>query len=210
MQTKTNPSPTSFGLLRHGKTEWNSVKRIQGSADSPLTQGGIENTLAWIPLLKKINWDRILASDLGRVRQSVELLNSGLKLSVTYDTRLREQCWGEWEGLTIPFIKENLREELEKRVAMGWNFSAPGGESRLQVKTRVFETLRQAAEKWPGQRILTICHQGVIKCTLYSIVDREFVPDEDPLIKLNSLHLISCQTGDFVVEKLNIAKQKQK
>lgn len=207
MHTTTQSSPTCFGLLRHGKTEWNSVKRIQGSADSPLTQEGIKNTLAWIPVLKKINWDRILASDLGRVQQTTELINSGLKLPVTFDSRLREQNWGEWEGLTIPFIRENFSSELEKRIAMGWEFSAPGGESRLQVKSRVFEILRQAAIKWSGQKILTICHQGVIKCTLYSIVDREFVPDEDPLLKLNSLHMIKYQTDEFIVEQLNIAKQ---
>ncbi len=207
MQGTTQYSATAFGLLRHGKTEWNSVKKIQGSADSPLTQEGIENTKAWIPILKKFNWDRILASDLGRVKQTVEIINSGLKLPVVFDKRLQEQSWGEWEGLTIPYIKEYLCAELEKRVAMGWDFSAPGGESRIQVKSRVFEILREATEKWPGQRILTICHQGIIKCTLYSMVNREFVPGEDPLLKLNCLHIIKNQTGDFEVDQLNIAKE---
>lgn len=207
MEISTHRRAARFGLLRHGKTEWNSVKKIQGSADSPLTEEGREQTKAWVPTLSNFNWHRILASDLGRVKQTVEIINSGLKLPVSFDSRLREQNWGEWEGLTIPFIKENYYAELEKRVAMGWEFRAPGGESRQEVYLRVFTALREAADKWPGQNILVVCHQGIIKCTLYRILRREFLPDEDPLLKLNSLHLIKLQTDRFEIDQLNVVKQ---
>ncbi|MGB3223893.1 MAG: histidine phosphatase family protein, partial [Desulforhopalus sp.] len=72
-------SSTLFGLLRHGQTEWNTQKRIQGSGDSPLTANGKEKTALWANFLKNDHWDRIIASDLGRVRATVDILNQKLQ-----------------------------------------------------------------------------------------------------------------------------------
>lgn len=197
---------TTFGLLRHGQTEWNTLKKIQGSADSPLTARGRQETTGWVQTLQRYHWDRIIASDLGRVRATVDILNRELGLPVSFDARLREQHWGDWEGLTLPFIQENLKEELARRVARGWNFAAPGGESRLAVKDRVLATLLESAKKWPGQKILVVCHQGVVKSVLYFLLDREFLPDEDPLLHHNHLHLIGCSGQQFAPLELNISR----
>jgi probable phosphoglycerate mutase len=199
-------APTTFGLLRHGQTEWNIEKKIQGSGDSPLTEEGRQQTAEWIGILKEYRWDRILASDQGRVRETVAILNRGLNLPTTYDSRLREQNWGNWEGLTIPSIRKNYKAELARRVAMGWNFSAPGGESRHTVKERVLAALIEAAESRPGQRILVVCHQGVIKSALYHITGRDFLPGEDPLMHHNRLHIISCDGNSFSTVQLNIPR----
>lgn len=197
-------APTTFGLLRHGQTEWNTAKKIQGSADSPLTEEGRQQTAEWLPTLRTYRWDRIFASDLGRVVETVAILNRHLGLPATYDPRLREQNWGEWEGLTIPFIQENYPAELARRVAMGWDFAAPGGESRQAVKSRVLAALLQAAADWPGQRILVVCHQGVIKTALYHITGREFMPGEDPMLHHNRFHIIGCLGNSFSPIRLNI------
>jgi len=196
--------PTLFGLLRHGQTEWNTEKRIQGYGDSPLTAEGREQTSKWLPTLQAYHWDRIFASDLGRVRETVAIINHHLKLPVDFDPRLREQSWGEWEGLTLRFIHNNFQAELARRVAMGWEFSAPGGESRQAVKDRVFSALHEAARNWPGQSILVICHQGVIKTVLYHMTGREFLPGEDPLMHHNRLHIISFSGTGFTPVQLNI------
>jgi len=197
---------TIFGLLRHGQTEWNILKKIQGSKDSPLSAQGRADTREWTTTLKKFNWDRIIASDLGRVRATVEILNRELCLPVTFDPRLREQHWGDWEGLTLPFVQENCREDLARRVAMGWEFSAPDGETRQAVKDRVLATLIESAKKWPGKRILVICHQGVVKSVLYALTGRDFLPGEDPLLQHNRLHLLSCIGQKFAPLQLNILR----
>lgn len=204
--SERNTIRTLFGLLRHGQTEWNIEKRIQGYGDSPLTAEGREQTAKWLPTLHSYPWDRILASDLGRVRETVAILNRDLQLPVDYDPRLREQSWGEWEGLTLPSIQSNFQAELARRVAMGWEFAAPGGESRQAVKERIFAVLTEAAGNWPGQSILVICHQGVIKTTLYHLTGREFLPGEDPLLHHNRLHIISFSGSGFTPVHLNIPR----
>jgi broad specificity phosphatase PhoE len=197
---------TTFGLLRHGQTEWNILKKIQGSGDSPLSTQGKEETDEWTGTLRKYNWDRIIASDLGRVRATVDIINRKLHLPVTFDARLREQHWGNWEGLTIPFIQENYKEDLAHRVTMGWDFSAPGGESRLAVRDRVLTALLEHANKWPGKNILVVCHQGVVKSVLYSLTKRDFLPGEDPLLQHNRLHIVSCTRNQFSPVELNIPR----
>lgn len=203
--TQTTPA-TTFGLLRHGETEWNSKKMIQGSADSPLSAKGQQQIGQWGDTLSQWNWNQIVASDLGRVRQTVEILNTRLQLPTTFDIRLREQSWGQWEGLTIGFIKENHKQELERQVALGWDFSAPEGETRASVRKRAVTTLQDLHDKFPGQKILIVCHQGVIKSLLYHITGRAFLPGEDPLIQHNSFHLITCHLHQFNVQKLNIPR----
>ncbi|MGB3209668.1 MAG: histidine phosphatase family protein [Desulforhopalus sp.] len=204
--TSDHSAPTTtFGLLRHGQTEWNVLKKIQGSGDSPLTAAGRKQTTQMVKTLKRYAWDRIIASDQGRVRATVAILNGELRLPVTFDPRLREQRWGDWEGLTIRYIQENHTNELARRVAMGWDFAAPNGETRMAVKDRALATLLESAKRWPGKNILVVCHQGVVKSVLYSITGREFLPGEDPLVQHNRLHLITCSEQIFSPLQLNIA-----
>ncbi len=201
-----NEDLTSFGLLRHGQTEWNKLKKIQGSCDSPLTSYGKELITEWSLFLKKQSWDRILASDLGRVRETVSILNRELDIPVEHTSQLREQDWGDWEGMTIPYIKKEFGEDLERRVQMGWFFSAPNGETRQNVRIRTLAGLSEAARKWPGQNILIVCHQGVIKSILYSITGRKFMPGDDRMLKPNSFHLIGFEQEQFSTIKLNIGR----
>jgi probable phosphoglycerate mutase len=198
--------PTTFGLLRHGQTEWNLLKKIQGSADSPLSPAGREHCRQWAKVLAPCRWARILASDQGRARETVAILNSQWRLPESFDPRLREQDWGEWEGLTIPTIEQEFADQLQTRVARGWQFSAPGGETRLAVRQRAFAALGDAAGRWPGEKILVVCHQGVIKTTLYSLTGREFIPGADPLLHHDRLHLIACHDGQFSPVTLNIPR----
>ncbi len=206
MKNSDNASLTTtlFGLLRHGQTQWNVLKKIQGSCDSPLTAAGREQTALWSQTIKNYHWQRIVASDLGRVRETVAILNQELRLPVNFDPRLREQEWGDWEGMSIPAIEENHRQELARRVALGWNFSAPGGETRQAVKERSLAALTDAAEKWPGQKLLVVCHQGVVKAVLYHITRREFLPGEDPLMHHDRFHIISLAGDRFATVALNI------
>jgi broad specificity phosphatase PhoE len=197
---------TTFGLLRHGETLWNSSKRIQGSEDSPLSAKGEQQIGQWAQTLCQWHWDRVVASDLGRVRQTVEIVNRSLALPVQYNSQLREQSWGDWEGLTIPHIKKHFSDELQRQIARGWKFSAPGGETRASVRDRVFATLLELHRQYPGQKILIICHHGVIKAVLYQIAGRAFLPDEDNLIEHNNFHLIDCCRGSFSSRQLNIPR----
>lgn len=197
-------SSTLFGLLRHGLTIWNEEKRIQGRLDSPLSENGRTNIRNFIPLLKGYQWNRVIASDLGRVQETVSIINRVLGLPVSYDKRLREINWGEWEGLRLADVRTEYAAELSEEERKGWDFRAPGGESRREVLQRVKASLMEAAEQWHGDKILVVCHLGVIKCLIYDILQREFMPKDKKLINTKALHLISLENSRWNCRQLNI------
>ena len=169
-------SITRFGLIRHVETEWNQEKRIQGQNDSPVTADGELQARQWGQVLAQEVWDRILVSDTGRALKTAALINTCLKAPVIQDSRLREQNWGEWTGKRRRVIRKKYPGYLAEQEKKGWEFCPPGGEGRITVFERSQRALTEAAEKWPGENILVITHEGVIKCLIYRCCGREFLP----------------------------------
>jgi len=196
----------TYGLFRHGETIWNSEKRVQGHGDSPLTPQGVSTLKRWASQLGQENWQRILCSDLGRVQQSVEVLNETLGLPVTIDKNLREQHWGEWEGMKVKDVLEQYPEELARQTKRGWDFRPPGGESRTEVRDRFFKALEHHRSAMPTAKTLIVCHLGVIKCAIYSVANRMFLEDEPPLLKKNAMHTLTFN-GTYALNQLNIQLQ---
>ena len=194
---------TRFGLIRHGQTLWNRAGRIQGQADSPLTPKGERQALQWSALIRDFHWDRILASDLGRAFRTAELINRSLDLPLTTDPRLREKDWGDWSGKTFAQVREESPKLWEDMQGAGWSFRPPGGEARWEVRDRSRAALKDAFHRWPGRQVLVVVHEGVIKCLVYGLLDREFLPTEPPILKPLHLHYLTHDEGGPALEKIN-------
>lgn len=205
MQSTPNSVIYNYGLLRHGETIWNSEKRVQGHGDSPLTKAGEDQLQHWAEYLQQGNWQRILCSDLGRVQQTVAIINARLNLPVTIDTSLREQNWGLWEGMRVEDVKREYAEELAVQVKKGWEFCPPQGESRQEVRERVFAALDSSRQTFKEYNILVVCHLGVIKTVIYSIAGRQFMEDEPKLLEKNCMHEIAFHTERYHTTRLNIS-----
>lgn len=192
---------TRFGIMRHAETVWNKEKRIQGQQDSPLTDAGVECARRWGERLREFQWDRILTSDLGRTQRTAALLNESLSLPVESDPRLREKAWGEWEGRSFREIEAEdpgFVDDLEKQ---GWRFRPPGGEDRGEVWARGREALLDAARRWPGERILTVIHGGVIKCIVFGVQQWSFTANACTIIPRH-VHMIAAGDG-LAMEAIN-------
>lgn len=194
----------AFGLFRHGETEWNVEKRIQGRGNSPLTPRGIAQLQLWASALEKSGWQRILVSPQLRAVQTAELINASLKIPVTIIEGLQEQNWGDWEGATLEDLQTGQPEELQKQIDAGWDFTPPNGESRRQVLLRAREVLDAAALSWPGDNILVISHQSVIKCLIYSAIASPFLPGTTRKLHKNRLHIVTLQNKLLGASQLNI------
>ena len=196
-------SPTRFGLIRHAQTVWNLDKMIQGQKDSSLTTTGRAQSRTWGERLAPLPLDRILTSDLGRTVATAELINMALKLPMKKTSQLRELDWGVWTGRRIRDIENEIPEELRIMEQAGWQFCPPGGESRRAVWLRSRGALEDASKRWPGETILTVTHEGVIKCLLYGLAERKFLPQEPAMIKPRHLHwLVVGETG-LEIERVN-------
>jgi probable phosphoglycerate mutase len=194
---------TRFGLIRHAQTVWNREKKIQGYSDSPLTADGEKQASSWGQILSQFSWDRVLASDAGRARATAEIINAFLKLPLTIDSRLKEQDWGQWVGKTVRQIEAEARQELDEQVNAGWDFCPPGGESRLSVLIRSQQALLEAAERYPGQNLLVVIHEGVVKSLIYHLCGRKFLPGEPAILKSYQLHRLVYDSSGLQIEKIN-------
>ena len=197
---------TRFGLIRHARTEWNLQKRIQGQQDTPIALEGEKQTGKWGKLLKPFGWNRILTSDTGRALKTAELLNETLRVPIQPELRLREQDWGLWTGKTVTQLRQENPRLLAEQETNGWGFCPPGGEVLETVWQRSCQALRDAARKWPGEQILVITHEGVIKSLIYRFNSRQRLRNKPLNLHPWHLHLLIHYRQELYIEKINAFK----
>jgi broad specificity phosphatase PhoE len=146
-------------LCRHGQTEWNRERRLQGQTEADLTPLGRLQAAAMADLLHDLiarepaDW-RIVASPLRRARDTAQVIATRLGLALEFDDRLMELTVGQWEGRLYADVH---RENPEAFKSPEWFFTAPGGETYEQIMARVSEWLaEQAAE--PERRLIVVSH----------------------------------------------------
>lgn len=154
-------------LVRHGETEWNLERRIQGRFDSPLTERGIAQAHAigrLIEELPDVASARIVASPWGRARRTAEIIREHLvtEPELTIDGRLREISAGSWDGLTFRDIELRSPGIFDGDGRWEWNFRAPGGETYDTFAARVGEWLDESL----GAPFIVAVTHGVVSRVL--------------------------------------------
>jgi probable phosphoglycerate mutase len=197
------PAVTRFALIRHAETVWNRERRVQGQLDSPLTPEGERQAERWGRTLREIAWNRILASDTGRAVSTAAIINSHLNLAMETDPRLRELDWGRWASRTIMCVRAEESREVARQEAAGWEFRPPGGESRRQQMERSRQALVEAAGRWPGDCILVVTHEGVIKGLAHHLCRRAYVAGDAVCIEPYHLHWLEVAGGRMALAALN-------
>lgn len=151
---------TLLYLVRHGETEWNLERRIQGSTDIPLNATGREQAVRTGRLLGRRSWDAIITSPLSRAVETAEIIAGELDLPAPVILpAIAERAYGEAEGLT------DVR--LARRYPVGTH--VPGRETRDEVAARVIPALLAVAAARPGQHVILTTHGGVIRTVLEAV-----------------------------------------
>ena len=88
-------------MVRHGETEWNRQRRLQGRTDIPLNDAGLAEARKAAKALRDVNFDRIFTSPLQRARKTAEILRGSREIPVTAEPLLIEVSFGVGEGLSI-------------------------------------------------------------------------------------------------------------
>jgi probable phosphoglycerate mutase len=146
-----------IALIRHGATDWNAQRRLQGRADRPLSDRGRAAVCSWSvpPLLRDAVW---ATSPLARARETAALLRGG---HCAVEERLTEMDWGAWEGRTRAELLAEAGSDLLDRNPLGRDFRAPGGESPREVMARLKPWIAECARAGPVAAGVT--HRGVIR-----------------------------------------------
>ncbi len=161
-------TPAELVVVRHGATAWNHSGRFQGRTDVPLDDVGRAQARAVGAGLMGERFDLAVASDLGRARETAELVLAGRPPALELDARFREMDFGAWEGLTWAGIVE-AQPELAADAAGPRELRPPGGETFAQVIARVEPALRGLCERAASEglrRVLLVTHAGVLHAVL--------------------------------------------
>lgn len=133
-------------VVRHGETDWNRVRRLQGQTDIALNATGIEQAVRLASALANERIAAIHSSDLGRALATAEPVAAGLGLPITRHAALRERHYGVLEGLTYAEIEAHHPEEAERMRGRDVTTCFVDGESQQTFYKRVVDAMTTIAE----------------------------------------------------------------
>lgn len=167
---------TQFYFIRHGQTKANVLKMKQGTINSEITYLN-DNGQKQAETLRDhfdISFaDRIISSPLDRTKQTTEILNQKAQLPVSFDKRLLEISYGQWDGQK----NADLRKQHPDAYNNYWDDVLPmyvkyaqDGETFDDVINRVHEFLIEATNKYPNDKIICVTHGFTIKASALDVL----------------------------------------
>lgn len=185
-------------IIRHGPTAWTADKRLQGRTDTQLSNEGRDMVRTWhVPGdIACRDW---ICSPLARTQQTAEIL---VGKPVRIEPRIIEMNYGDWEGLRLPDLRQDLGQEMADNEARGLDFRPPGGESPRDVQDRMRPWLSELGAG--GRPFTVVAHHGIIRAlyamaTGWNMVDR--LPQKFRFGEMH--HFLIAQNGHIDIDRLN-------
>jgi broad specificity phosphatase PhoE len=197
-------------LVRHGRTDWNDKKLVQGHTDIPLNLEGQATSRELAGELRGIKFDRVYSSDLLRAKQTAEIIALEHKLAVETTKALRERNFGSFQGKPREHLNEidKVLEILteEERYSYTHNGAV---ESDEQMMTRFMTYIREVAVFYPGKTILIATHGGVIRAFLIKLGFFSYAQSEEKF-DIKNLAFIKLESDgvDFFIKETSGIEQK--
>ena len=158
---------TLICLIRHGQTDWNKQKRIQGRINNQLNATGKAQVQEVGKILKEQDpfWDIIIASPLDRAIDSAKIIAKELNYSgdIIININVIEREFGDAEG-------EFITDEIYERIT---NDDVNNLEKSYELQKRAFDALMDIAKTYPGKKILIATHSHFIK-GFFTAISNEF------------------------------------
>lgn len=142
-------------LIRHGETDWNKEKRIQGRSDVPLNEEGISQVREVHDGIWKTKWDMIYSSPLQRATKTAAIINEQYEIPLEIEEAFIEKSFGEVEGLAYDYVFSTYPDEIY-----------PKAETDEEVVKRVLDGLSVIAERHKDEDVLIVTHGAIIHALL--------------------------------------------
>jgi probable phosphoglycerate mutase len=165
MTAPTSNAPTTLLLCRHGQSEWNAQRRIQGQAPEAggLTEQGRWEAQQLGSRLHALHVDALYASDLLRAWETAQIVGATIGTPVQLDPRWREIDLGAWQGMQPEEVDarwptDDIREQDLPRGETGETFAA--------LSRRTLAAVDDIHRRHGGQTVAVICHGGNVRAVL--------------------------------------------
>jgi broad specificity phosphatase PhoE len=179
---------TEILLARHGETDWNRERRVQGHTDRPLSAEGRAQAAELARALSHERLDAVYASDLARALDTARAVAEPHGLAVVALPELRERDFGSWEGLT----DEEILERFPEARTGPWG----DAETHDELAARVLAALQSIAGRHPDGRVLVVSHGGPI----HAVLRRCSARNEEPIV---NCHVARLSVGDGTFRRID-------
>lgn len=185
-------------FVRHGETDYNAQRRIQGHLNVALNETGRLQAAALASYLADVPIGAIYSSDLIRAYQTAEPIAEVLGLPITTNENLREINLGVFQGLTGDELRRSPHHADAYEMWRTDDEYAPnGGESFSQLGDRTLAAWEQIAQESQAETVLIVTHGGNIK----SLIMRMFPADERPRILNTSVTELVQERDQWILHR---------
>lgn len=164
-------------LIRHGETDWNRERRVQGQSESQLTELGIQQATELGERLRPIRFDRVYCSSSRRTRQTAEHAFPAGDIDVVYLDELREIFLGPWEGQLYDDLARSEPDSHRHFWQQPHLFRVQGAEDFFKLQQRAIRAIEKIESSHRATsdsvtRIALVSHGALIKSFLCHVEGR--------------------------------------
>ena len=179
---------TRLYLIRHGQTEWNKEKKIQGSLDIPLNKRGLQQAKAVAQRMHaQYPFDLIISSPAERALKTAEAINAHSNFEIILDPNLIEVDFGSLTNHTLDNLGPEQEEYIQKfNHFINTNFysgttrpNLPQGETIAQIEKRIDVFKNIVLSRYAGKKTAVVSHGSFLKCMLTVLCGgsvRDYIP----------------------------------
>lgn len=194
-------------LFRHGQTDWNAERRIQGQSDSRLTELGIEQAKALRTRIQHLQFDQVFCSSSLRTRQTAEHAFAERPYTINYMDSFREIDLGPWEGKLYAEIEAEQPDSFRHFWEEPHLFQVAGAETFAQLQQRALDALHKIRLELDEGHVAIVSHGALIKALLCHYQNQPLSKLWAPPAMHNCAHSIVKLHGDGSADIIQYADQ---
>ena len=176
-------------IFRHGQTDWNAERRVQGHTDIELNEIGRREAELLGERLKDLDIEKVFSSDLSRALETARIALGHLEIETS--ERLREAHFGEAEGKIFTDVLKEFGEEYFRTEPEFWDRRIAGGETKRECIQRVWGFIDEVADSLNHRSVGISTHGGVIRNLVHSLL-----PPETPKIEIPNCCVYQLKRND--------------
>ena len=179
-------------FVRHGQTDWNLQKRMQGREDVPLNATGLRQAEQLGRVIVAHKWAAIVTSPLSRAYDTAVVLGKHCGLAdISKDEGLIERDFGNVAGTTC-----------DEKYRGTFNFDMPGIEPYKLLEERAYSTLIRISKRFRGSDVIVVSHGDTISALIYKLSDGRINADM-VCLKNACMNLVSGDDRGFKIVFFN-------
>jgi len=200
-------------IVRHGETDWNKARKVQGSVDIPLNDYGRHLARGTAKGFTDIDFDVAYTSPLLRAKETAQIILEGRDIPLIEDKKIEEICFGIYEGMVCSNNDSEKFWAFDKLFTKPEEYIPVEGESLEELSKRVGEFLKALQEKYDGQdkKILIVTHGATLNALLNHVKNNHQIANFWPgnVFPNCGVAVIHLEDGKYTIEEEGVVYHQE-